>query len=70
MLTHTSTDWAPCWVIPADRTWFARVAAAAVIGRALAELDPRYPVPGADELQALRRARVELEAEAPPDATR
>jgi len=68
MLSHTSTDWAPWWVIPADRKWFAHIAAAAVIGRALAELDPHYPVPDADQLQALRQARIELEAEAPPDS--
>jgi PPK2 family polyphosphate:nucleotide phosphotransferase len=63
MLTHTSTEWAPWWVIPADRKWFGRVAAAAVIGRALAELDPRYPVLDGAALDELRAARVELEAE-------
>jgi polyphosphate kinase 2 (PPK2 family) len=30
MLSHTSTEWAPWHVIPVDRKWFARVAAAAV----------------------------------------
>jgi PPK2 family polyphosphate:nucleotide phosphotransferase len=63
MLSHTSTDWAPWWVIPADRKWFAHVAAAAVIGRALAELDPRFPVPDAAERAALQQARAELEEE-------
>jgi len=63
MLSHTSTEWAPWWVIPADRKWFGRVAAAAVIGRALAELDPRYPVPDAAAREELRRARAELEGE-------
>ncbi|HKC91670.1 MAG TPA: PPK2 family polyphosphate kinase, partial [Candidatus Limnocylindria bacterium] len=29
MLTHTSTEWAPWHVIPADHEWFARLAAAA-----------------------------------------
>ena len=33
MFTHTSTEWAPWYVIPADRKWFARVAAAAVIAQ-------------------------------------
>ena len=28
MLSHTSTEWAPWHVIPADRKWFARIAAA------------------------------------------
>ena len=40
MFTHTSTEWAPWYVIPADRKWFARVAAAAVIANALIEIDP------------------------------
>jgi PPK2 family polyphosphate:nucleotide phosphotransferase len=63
MLSHTSTEWAPWWVIPADRKWFERVAAAAVIGRALAELDPRYPVLDGAALDELRAARVALEGE-------
>jgi PPK2 family polyphosphate:nucleotide phosphotransferase len=68
MLSNTSTEWAPWWVVPADRKWFARVAAAAVIGRALAELDPRYPVLDGAALDELRAARVELETERPTDA--
>ena len=43
MLTHTSTEWAPWHVIPADHKWFARTAAAAVLVNALVEIDPRYP---------------------------
>jgi PPK2 family polyphosphate:nucleotide phosphotransferase len=51
MLTHTSTEWAPWHVIPADRKWYARVAAAAAIASALIELDPRYPTVS-DEVRA------------------
>ena len=36
MLTNTSTEWAPWHVIPADRKWYARLAAGAVIVDALA----------------------------------
>ena len=43
MLTHTSTEWAPWYVIPADRKWYARIAAGAVIANALIDIDPRYP---------------------------
>ena len=43
MLTHTSTEWAPWHVIPADHKWFARTAAAAVLVNTLIEIDPRYP---------------------------
>ena len=43
MLSHTSTEWAPWYVIPADRKWFARIAAAAVIAHTLMEIDPQLP---------------------------
>jgi PPK2 family polyphosphate:nucleotide phosphotransferase len=43
MLTHTSTQQAPWYVLPADHKWFAQLAAAAILVRTLAEIDPRYP---------------------------
>jgi PPK2 family polyphosphate:nucleotide phosphotransferase len=64
MLSHTSTKWAPWYVIPADRKWFARIAAAAAIVSALIEIDPHYPEVGADTLRELEQAKAELEAEA------
>jgi PPK2 family polyphosphate:nucleotide phosphotransferase len=66
MLSHTSTDWAPWWVIPADRKWFERIGAAAVLVRALAEIDPQYPEITAAQREALLAVRARLEAEAPP----
>lgn len=68
MLSHTSTDWAPWHVIPADRKWFARIAASAVIISTLIELDPHYPTLSDEERQALQQVRAELEAEAPVGA--
>ena len=68
MLSHTSTDWAPWYVIPADRKWFARIAVSAVIITTLMELDPEYPTISDEERQALERVRAELEAEAPAGA--
>jgi PPK2 family polyphosphate:nucleotide phosphotransferase len=65
MLTHTSTEWAPWHVLPADHKWFTRICAAAVIAQTLIEIDPRYPVPDAAARQDLLRVRAELEAEAP-----
>ena len=67
MLTHTSTSWAPWYVLPADHKWFTRICAAAVIAQTLIDIDPRYPVPDEAAQQELLRARAELEAEAPPD---
>ena len=68
MFSHTSTDWAPWHIIPADRKWFARVAAAAVIANALIEIDPQYPTVGDEALRELEAARRELEADAPEGA--
>jgi PPK2 family polyphosphate:nucleotide phosphotransferase len=68
MFTHTSTDWAPWYVIPGDRKWFARVGAAAVIAHALIELDPQYPKLDDDALRALEEAKARLIAEAPEGA--
>ncbi len=65
MLTHTSTAWAPWYVLPADHKWFTRICAAAVIAHALIDLDPRYPTPGETDRQELLQARARLEAEAP-----
>jgi PPK2 family polyphosphate:nucleotide phosphotransferase len=68
MLSHTSTEWAPWYVIPADRKWFARTAAAAVIANALIEIDPQYPKLGDDALRDLQKAKLQLEQEAPAGA--
>src|SRR4051812_17386183 len=51
MLSATSTTWAPWYVIPADRKWFARICVSAVLAHTLQEIDPRFPVL-ADEEQA------------------
>jgi PPK2 family polyphosphate:nucleotide phosphotransferase len=67
-LSHTSTDWAPWHVIPADRKWFARAAAAAVLVNALTEIDPRFPEVTAAQRQALQEVKSTLEAEAPKGA--
>ena len=68
MFSHTSTEWAPWHVIPADRKWFARVAAAAVIANALIDIDPQYPQLDDDAIRNLQEAKRQLEAEAPDGA--
>jgi PPK2 family polyphosphate:nucleotide phosphotransferase len=65
MLSATSTERAPWYVIPADRKWFARICAGAVLVRALIDIDPRYPRVGKAAVRELAAARRELEAEAP-----
>ena len=68
MLSHTSTDWAPWYVIPADRKWFARIAAGAVLVDALIEIDPRFPIVTEERRQSLLEVKETLEAEAPHGA--
>jgi PPK2 family polyphosphate:nucleotide phosphotransferase len=65
MLSHTSTEWAPWYVIPADHKWFARIAFGSVLVDALVDLDPQYPALDRDARRALEQARGSLEAEAP-----
>jgi hypothetical protein len=47
-------------VIPADRKWFMRVAAGAVILDALMEIDPQLPVIGDDARADVLKAKVEI----------
>jgi PPK2 family polyphosphate:nucleotide phosphotransferase len=68
MLSHTSTDWAPWYVIPADRKWFGRIAAGAVLVNALMEIDPQFPRVGKERKQELLEIKQGLEAEAPEGA--
>ena len=57
MLSHTSTEWAPWYVIPADRKWFLRIGAAAVLVNTLIEIDPRFPRVSEDTAAACSRSR-------------
>jgi PPK2 family polyphosphate:nucleotide phosphotransferase len=68
VLSNTSTEWAPWYVIPADDKLFARVAAAGVLANALIEIDPRYPIVSAEAREALQAAKVDLESQAPEGA--
>jgi PPK2 family polyphosphate:nucleotide phosphotransferase len=45
VLTETSTDWAPWFVVPADRNWVRNLAVAELLVDALRTIDPRLPPP-------------------------
>lgn len=70
MLSHTSTDWAPWYVIPADHKWFARISAAAVLVHTLAAIDPQYPVMDDAARRDLLAVKAELDRESPDDRRR
>jgi len=65
VLTNTSTDWAPWYVIPSDHKWFTHIAAAAVIAHTLMKIDPHYPVASPQAQRELAAARRDLLAEGP-----
>ena len=66
MLSNTSTEWAPWYVLPADHKWFLRVAAAAVLVQTLAAIDPQYPTVSAEARRALAGSKAQLLGQAPP----
>ena len=68
MLSNTSTTWAPWYVIPADRKWFARICVSAILADTLRGIDPRYPTVSEETRRGLQAARAQLEAEAPSGA--
>ena len=68
MLSATSTEWAPWYVIPADHKWFARICASAVIADALIKIDPKFPKVSPEAHDALMETKGLLEAEAPDGA--
>lgn len=45
MLRRCSTDWAPWFVIPADRKWARNAAIAGIVRQTLEAMAPRYPAP-------------------------
>ena len=68
MLSNTSTEHAPWYVIPADHKWFARICASAVIADALIKIDPKFPKVSPEAHDALMETKGLLEAEAPDGA--
>lgn len=63
LLTHTSTDIAPWYVIPADHKWFMRLAVSNIIVNRLQELPIDYPVLQPEEMAKLGDAKKRLEEE-------
>jgi PPK2 family polyphosphate:nucleotide phosphotransferase len=68
VLSKTSTEWAPWYVVPADRKWFMRIAAGAVILKTIMDIDPRFPVVSDEAKADMAAAKAELLAEGPLEA--
>jgi len=63
VMSATSTDYAPWYVIPADDKWYARLAIATIIYREFEKLDLSYPVVSAEQKAELQKAKEKLLAE-------
>jgi len=45
MLTETSTDFAPWYIVPSDHNWLRELAVSEIVLDAIDDLNPRYPEP-------------------------
>jgi PPK2 family polyphosphate:nucleotide phosphotransferase len=63
MLNKTSTEWAPWYLIPADKKWVTHASISEVIISQLRKLDLKYPVLSKEQCAAFEKAKAELEKE-------
>ncbi|MEA5505371.1 polyphosphate kinase 2 family protein [Halotia wernerae UHCC 0503] len=63
MFNHTSTEWAPWYIISADHKWFTRLVVAGIIYTQLKELNLKYPKVSEEKHQELLQARAILESQ-------
>lgn len=63
LFNHTSTPWAPWYVIPADHKWVTHLSVAGIIYNTLADLKIDYPVVSEESKQELILAKKQLEDE-------
>ena len=48
VLSKTSTDWAPWYIVPANRKWYRNLVVGSAVIEALKALDMRHPEPTFD----------------------
>ncbi|HEY9877985.1 MAG TPA: polyphosphate kinase 2 family protein [Leptolyngbyaceae cyanobacterium] len=63
IFNHTSTEWAPWHVIPADHKWFTRLSVASFVAEKMKSLNLAYPEVNAEHLKQLQIAKEMLEHE-------
>jgi PPK2 family polyphosphate:nucleotide phosphotransferase len=63
VFNHTSNEWAPWYIIPADHKWFTRLAVADLISDRLKSLNLHYPTVSTAHRQELLKAKEMLERE-------
>ena len=63
VLNETSTEWAPWYVIPADKKWVAHAAISEIIVSQIEGLNLKYPTLSEEQSAALKNAKTKLEKE-------
>lgn len=63
MLNNTSTEWAPWYVIPADKKWVTHASISEIVVSKIKQLHLNYPVLTDEQKAALEAARAKLEKE-------
>jgi PPK2 family polyphosphate:nucleotide phosphotransferase len=63
MISATSTDYAPWYIVPADRKWFTRLTIARIVRETLEQLNPQFPVISKEQKAQLTEAKRLLEQE-------
>ena len=63
MLNQTNTQWAPWFVIPADKKWVTHAAISEIIVGQIKKLNLCYPALSKEQKAALEQAKVELKKE-------
>ena len=59
-ITATSKEYAPWYIIPADKKWFMRLLVSEIIVKKLESLNLSYPVLSADQLKSLENCKQQL----------
>ncbi|MGA3289314.1 MAG: polyphosphate kinase 2 family protein [Candidatus Bathyarchaeia archaeon] len=63
MVNETSTEWAPWYIIPADKKWVTHISISDIIVSQIQKLNLKYPVLSKEQNEALEKAKAELEKE-------
>jgi PPK2 family polyphosphate:nucleotide phosphotransferase len=63
VLNNTTTEWAPWYIIPADKKWVSHSLISEIIVTQIDKLDLKYPVLSKEQYEGLEKAKAELEKE-------
>jgi PPK2 family polyphosphate:nucleotide phosphotransferase len=63
VLNQTSTEWAPWYIIPADKKWVTHASISEIMVSQIEKLNLKYPVLNEEQSAALEKAKSELKKE-------